>query len=717
MSLAKLHPRLQDFVKDKWKDLTPIQKEAFDPIYQGKSCIIEAPTSGGKTEAVLFPLLTRIAPNKSTGFKVLYIAPLKALLNDLALRVIPYAEMCYKEAFKWHGDVGQGEKVKQMLFPSDILLTTPESIEAILLRKPNWVEVFQNLETIVIDEAHYFALTERGSHLISLLQRIECDIKKQPQRIAVSATIGNPDDLLSWLIGDKPDGKRIQVTAKAEKERDFMIHYFMEDGVNLHSHLYNQLIKKKSIVFINSRTSTEATAARINEINELTAAKVPVNVRTHHSSVSKKLRENAENSIKQNNESSLNAIISTSTLELGIDIGDLDQVIQIGSLNSSGSFLQRVGRTGRRPGKPQYFRGLCAEPGELVLLAACVSLGMERVSEKILFPKKAFHILAHQIICLCLQKLGTTADNIWKTLSNVACFSQISRKQFDILINHMIKEDFLRIVNGNVLLISNKTENEFLRANWKRLFAIFDTGPMYNVVDGKKVIGTLDSSFARSRELPFIFVLGGLEWNTINIDHELQQVSVKKNETGLAPKWSAIANYDIPFELAQEIGKLLMTNESPSFLDSSAIHILKMQRNEHKALKWQPGKWVIDTSQESNRIYLWTFSGEKINRSIKILLSEDLEAKIDYDYKHLSIDYGKGKIEIANFLKLITSLASKFKDELETLAIQKIKAKWFSKFSECVPESLGKQTICEKDYDFEGLAREFTKNVIKPVDN
>lgn len=712
MSLTKLHPRLQDFVKDKWKDLTPIQKESFDPIYQGKSCIIEAPTSGGKTEAVLFPLLTRIASNNSTGFKVLYIAPLKALLNDLALRVIPYAKMCYKEAFKWHGDVSQGEKVKQMLFPSDILLTTPESIEAILLRKPNWVEVFQHLETIVIDEAHYFALTERGSHLISLLQRIECDLKKQPQRIAVSATIGNPDDLLSWLIGDKPDGKRIQVTAKAEKERDFMIHYFMEDGISLHSLLYNQLIKKKSIVFERSRTATEETATRINEINKLTAAKIPVNVRTHHSSVSKKMREEAEGSIKQNNESSLNAIISTSTLELGIDIGDLDQVIQIGGLNSSGSFLQRVGRTGRRPGKPQFFRGLCVEPDELVLLTACVNLGMERVSEKILFPKKAFHILAHQIICLCLQKLGTTADNIWNTLFKVSCFSQISRRQFDALVAHMIKEDYLRIVNGNLLLISNKTEDEFLRANWRRLFAIFDTGPMYNVVDGKKVIGTLDSGFARTQKLPFVFVLGGKEWDAINIDHELQQVSVKKNETGLAPKWKTIASHDIPFELAQEVGKLLMINEIPSFLDGSAIGILKIQRNEHKELKWQPGKWIMDTSLESNRIYLWTFSGDKINRSIKILLSADMEVDINYDYKQIIIDFKKEEINVANFLESITALTSKSKEALESLALQQMETKWFSKFSECLPETLTKQTIY-----FEGLARELTKNVIKQVDN
>ncbi|GAA3942758.1 DEAD/DEAH box helicase [Chitinophaga oryziterrae] len=359
MSLNKLHPRLQDFVKDqKWRDLTDIQKKAFDPIYQGVSCIIEAPTSGGKTEAVLFPLLTRISTRKTPGFKVLYIAPLKALLNDLALRVLPYAKMCYMEAFKWHGDVSQSDKIKQMLFPSDILLTTPESIEAILLRKANWREVFSNLETIVIDEAHYFALTERGSHLMSLLERVEAGIQNKSQRIAVSATVGNPDELLCWLTGNRSGGECIRVPSTNTKERDFKIRYFMDGGLELQDSLYALLSQKKSIVFERSRTFTEETASRINERNLESRSRFPVKVKTHHSSVSKRLREDAETSIKNTSTESLNAIISTSTLELGIDIGELDQVVQIGGLNSSGSFLQRVGRTGRRVGRPQFFRGI-----------------------------------------------------------------------------------------------------------------------------------------------------------------------------------------------------------------------------------------------------------------------------------------------------------------------------------------------------------------------
>ena len=715
MSLKKLHPRLQDYVADKkWGDLTDIQKAAFDPIFNGESCIIEAPTSGGKTEAVLFPLLTRIATNNKNGFKVLYIAPLKALLNDLALRVIPYAERCGLKAFKWHGDVGQAEKIQQMVFPADILLTTPESIEAILLRKANWQDVFTELESIVIDEAHYFALTERGAHLMSLLERITVGINKDPQRIAVTATIGNPQELAQWMMGSRKAGKEIKVARWNEKERDFMIHYFMEESAGLQDKLYDLLIRKKSIVFERSRSGTEETASKISQRNQQSGTRNPIIVKTHHSSVSKKLREEAEGGIKQHNESSVNAIISTSTLELGIDIGELDQVVQVGGLNSSGSFLQRVGRTGRRANQPQYFRGLCEEDDELLLLAGCVNLGWRHESENILFPHLAFHILAHQTICLCLQLHGATADTIWSTLSKASCFSAITKQDFIDLISYMKAEDFLREIGGGILLISNKTEDEFLRANWKRLFAIFDTGPMYNVVDGKRIIGTLDSNFARGRELPFVFVLGGQEWNALKIDHEMQQVLVKKNTTGIPPKWKAICNFDVPFELAQEVGRLLKTGFDLPFLDHNAKVVLQKKHETYFELGWAPDKWIVETSPDFPQIYLWTFAGDKINRAIAALLFQTIGSKPEHDYKKITIVTDEeSEINYADIQLYLNQWKSRTAVELEQTINSTIKVSWFSKFSECLPPLLAKKVIVEKGFDFKGLNRELNKVIVE----
>jgi ATP-dependent Lhr-like helicase len=340
-----------------------------------------------------------------------------------------------------------------------------------------------------------------------------------------------------------------------------------------------------------------------------------------------------------------------------------------------------------------------------------VSLGLKHVSEAILFPHRAFHILAHQIICLCLQMRGADSDQIWQILSKASCFSKVTRHEFDTMVHHMIQKDYLRLVDHNILIPGSESENDFLRANWKKLFAVFDTGPMYDVVDGKKIIGTLDSGFAREQKLPFVFVLGGLEWNTIKIDHETQQVLVKKNETGIAPKWKAISNFDVPFELAQEIGRLLTSNKVPEFLDPSAQIELRRQQNMHCNLDWNDNQWVIDSSDdEISQIYLWTFSGHKINRALAKILEVEFDIKPRYDHLkiivELKVDLLKSK---GDFHKFFTSLQSRSEDSLEKLLENNTKSKWFSKFSECLPDSLAIKTICEKGMDLSGLIRELNR--------
>ncbi|MCI0616274.1 DEAD/DEAH box helicase, partial [bacterium] len=266
--LHEINPALQKLIKEKgWKGgLSAIQLSAIPVILNGDDCIIEAPTAGGKTEAVLFPTLTRIAKQKKPSVQILYLAPLRALLNDIELRANEYAETCGLHSFKWHGDVSQKDKIDELRNPSQLLLTTPESLEAILLRKAGWHLFFAELDVIIIDEAHNFASGDRGSHLISLLQRLEKSIDRKPQRIAVTATIGNPEKMLEWLAGkDRRIGKRIHVNSIKEKAKDFKVLLFDEerdtedDPENNASYrqftsLYELLPRKRSIVFGGSRT-------------------------------------------------------------------------------------------------------------------------------------------------------------------------------------------------------------------------------------------------------------------------------------------------------------------------------------------------------------------------------------------------------------------------------------------------------------------------------
>lgn len=706
-SFELLYPSLKTYITEslKWKDLSDIQKEAIPVILSGEDCILEAPTSGGKTEAVLFPTLTNAALNKTPGIKILYLAPLKALLNDIEIRAKKYAEKCGLKAFKWHGDVSQIDKINQINFPAELLLTTPESLEAILLRKPNWTDLFSNLQCIIIDEAHNFASGERGSHLVCLLERLEEGIRVQPQRIALTATIGNPEELLLWLAGqDRTLGKRIHVRRKTEKEKDFKVHLFdsendseeiTEDSsfIRFQNTLYDLLPTKKSIIFANSRTHTEKIATTINERNIELKTRNPVKVRTHHSSVSKYFREEAEKMIKIKNEDGINAVISTSTLELGIDIGELDKVIQLYSLASPSSFLQRVGRTGRREGKPQYFRGLCYEKYDLLLMSACVCLGLKGQSEAILFSKRNYQILAHQILCLTLQKMGILINDAWEIIKNAYCFKNISKEKYYELIRFMMQEDYLRL-SENELIISARTEKELLWGNWKRLFAVFDSGPMYSVVDGKKHVGMLDVSFAKNSKLPFLFVLGGIEWEAIKINHESQQVSVKKSTKGHIPRWFSMGALDIPFETAQEVGNILMSDHNLSFLDTEALNGINYLRNTHKDLKWDKDSWVIE-KKESGSINIWTFAGSKVNRTLAKLIEHHGLEDVKDNYTYIEIENKNSKnlsLELQAFLNDIRQ--KDIESIYEMLSCNTNKN--ISKFSKCIPNDLLIEDLIDK---------------------
>jgi ATP-dependent Lhr-like helicase len=728
--LEQLHPGLKTLVSEKgWKDgLSEIQVEAFSVVFSGEDCIIEAPTAGGKTEAVLFPLLTRVSLNKKDSVQVLYLAPLKALLNNIETRAEEYAKVCGLHAFKWHGDVSQKEKIDEFNNPSQLLLTTPESLEAILLRKVGWTKFFLNLEVVIVDEAHNFASGDRGGHIISLLERLKRALKIEFQRIALTATIGNPHEMLEWLAGPgKKPGKRIYAKSKPSKEKDFLVHFFNKDLDNhkknysekSHFQMVNAIYKilpnKKTIIFESSRKGTEAMAAAIQKMNQLSGVKIPVKIRTHHSSVSKYYREEAENLIQESSEAGLQAIISTSTLELGIDIGELDLVIQVGGLSSPAAFVQRVGRTGRRKDKKQFFRGFCIYREDLVLLTATISLGNKGISEFIRFPRKAFHLLAHQLFCLCLQSYGIKRERAWDILSQVHCFSGISLKKFLNLVDSMIQKKYLEDKDG-VLVVGEEGEKAFLSSNWRRLFAVFDSAPMYEVMEGKKQVGTLDSAFVESVPIPFLFVLGGIEWEAQRIDYKNKQVMVKRTEIGDAPSWSVFRMSDVPIETAKEAGRILFTKDYPDFLDDEAKAGIDAARNECSGIAWENGKWVI-TGSNPGKAEIWTFCGDRINRTLAILIEQEGIGKAVSNYKRVEIKVKKNdrNMLLPKILELLENLKKLERGKtgnLEERLSGSLRLIGFSKFAKCLPDNLFFETMTEKSLDAEGLLKEIERMMV-----
>jgi ATP-dependent Lhr-like helicase len=719
-ALAQLHPGLREWVMAHgWSGLRPIQEAALEPILGGEHCVVEAPTAGGKTEAVLFPTLSRAGAAPRDSVQILYLAPLRALLNNLELRAIDYARACGLNAFKWHGDVDQKAKVESLTQPPQLLLTTPESLEAILLRKAQWHRFFAGLETVIIDEAHNFAAGDRGGHLLSLLERLRVGTGRDPQRIALSATIGNPDAMTTWLVGNRAAGRRIHVEAESATRIDYAIDFFNSAGetedtplveqasYRLLERMSEELAGRRGLVFVRSRTKAEEFAKSLQTFTRKFTSQ-EMRIRTHHSAVSRYFREDAERLIQMAGEEGVEAIISTSTLELGVDIGELDRVLQIGALASSSAFLQRVGRTGRRQGKPRHFRGLALDAEELLLLTATTSLGMEHQADALRLPRRSFHLLAHQVMCLSLQENGVSANAAWSTLRAAHIFSGINTDEFMGLIEFMLGNEYLRQADG-VLVPGDAAEKRFLMAGWRSLFAVFNTAPLYDVLEGGNQVGTLDVAFVEGLKPPFYFTLAGRLWQARAVDYERRTIKAVRARDGMVPRWQAFGGPDVPYETAQRAGELLHGHRAlPDILEASARDVLEaLCMAESDMRSWQPGGIDL-VAGSSGRVLIRTYAGDRINRTLARLL-EAKGFQTSGNYAEVTLQPPKGKKDPD--LLCATRMAL---DELRTDAktsnqfdgtLEENQSTWpFSPFAVMLPESLKKSALVDATLDPEGLA-------------
>jgi ATP-dependent Lhr-like helicase len=620
--------------------------------------------------------------------------------------------------FKWHGDVDQKAKLESLNQAPQLLLTTPESLEAILLRKAQWQRFFAGLETVIIDEAHNFAAGDRGGHLLALLERLRVGTGRDPQRIALSATIGNPDAMTTWLIGNGSAGRRIHVEAESATRIDYAIDFFNSAGetedtplveqasYRLLNRMSEELGGRRGLVFVRSRTKAEEFAKSLQTFTrEFTSQEM--RIRTHHSAVSKSFREDAERLIQMAGEEGVEAIISTSTLELGIDIGELDRVLQIGSLSSSSAFLQRVGRTGRRQGKPRHFRGFALDVEELLLLTATVSLGMAHQADALRLPRRAFHLLAHQVMCLSLQENGVTANAAWSTLRGAHVFSDIQTNEFTGLIEFMLQGEYLREADG-VLVPGDAAEKRFLMAGWRSLFAVFNTAPLYDVLEGRNQVGTLDVAFVEGLKPPFYFTLAGRLWQARAVDYERRTIKATRSRDGIAPRWQAFGGPDVPYETAQRAGELLHGHRAlPDVLEAPARQALEaFCMAEPDTRSWQPGGMDL-VSGSNARVLIRTYAGDRINRTLARLL-ERKGFQTSGNYIEVTLQPTKGK-KSHDLLRATRTALKELRTDARTPGqfahtLQENQSTWpFSPFAVMLPESLKKSALVDAMFDPEGL--------------
>lgn len=616
----RLHPRLQEAIAHRlgWTHLRPVQEQAGEAMLSGHNAVVLAPTAGGKTEAAIFPALSMLLHDPPQGIGALYIAPIKALLNNQSDRLGQYTEMVGLDRFVWHGDIPSAARRRFIRDPAALLMTTPESLEVMQISpRVDPARLFGDLRLIIIDEIHALAGTDRGAHLASVIERIAAVSRHDIQRIGLSATVGNPDAILEWLRGtSRRPGRVVHPPAPPQNRHLLVVH---RDAHALASDAAAMARGRKSLFFCQSRRMTEAIAERMK------ARGVPVYV--HHSSISAEERTRAEAAFQAATHATAThatathatdaagaCIVCTSTLELGIDVGDLDRVFQAEAPATVSAFLQRMGRTGRRPGQAANTTFFCETHEGIWLATALVELARRGWVESVPRLDRCWPVLVHQLFALCLAHQGVGAEAAWKRLSVVPDFAGIHRAEFNRLIGWMLADGALRLVGG-LLIIGERAERRFGRRNFMDFYAVFQSPESYRVLHGERPVGHVDQDFTDRLGPSSCFLLGGRAWAVDGIDHNDRIITVQPAPGGIGPSWSGYLPLFLGFEVCRQILWLLAGKDAPRYLHETAVTALDHSRESFEGILDPPRGGGI--ARTNDGLSWFTFAGGRINSTLR----------------------------------------------------------------------------------------------------
>ena len=658
----QLHPSLQYHVVNTlgWSTLRPAQLAAISPIHAGNHCLLLAPTAGGKTEAAAIPILSRMLMESWPGTSVLYICPIKALLNNLEQRLSHYAGLVGRTVEVWHGDVSQSRKKRALQEAPDILLTTPESIEAMLISvrvdRPTW---FGNLRAVIVDELHAFAADDRGWHLRSVLQRLECYLPHPLQRIGLSATVSNPDELLAWFA---PTGVRQVVgSASVSLDADVTIDHVgsLENAATVISRLHRG---EKRLVFCDSRSSAE-------QLSSMLRAK---DVRTFvsHASLSAAERRQAETAFGEEKDC---VIVATSTLELGIDVGDLDRVIQIDAPSTVSSFLQRMGRTGRRADSLRNCLFLTTNQDAFMLALGVTYLWSRGWVEAARPPDEPWPIVAQQILVATLERGEWTTSDIVSLL--VECFPELPVDGFRSMVNHMAHRGYLYVAAG-LVRIGPEAEREFGRGHYRELLASFSGTQLLTGRFGSAEVGYIDPTVLTGDEPRRLILLAGRSWLVREIEWKKKIVWLEPAKEGGKARWTGGAR-SLSREVCQGI-RAALVGDVPN-----AAHLSKRGKIElHEVQKELPLSPDADfmSHAEGNLPRTWTFGGTRQNRTYARIAGKK-RGRVQFDA--LSV-----QAAVNDFMRVASGDAGLVLTSEELAAFSE-----GVKFARCVPPGLLQETI------------------------
>lgn len=549
---AKLHPSIAAMLAEQGITLpTPPQEEAIPSILMGENVLLIAPTGTGKTEAAVLPVLHRILGDESSGIKALYITPLRALNRDMLGRFHQWGKRLGIAVAVRHGDTSQGERRRQSLKPPSLLITTPETLQVMFTGK----RLRQNLSSVrmvIVDEVHELASSKRGSHLAVLLERL-VEVAGEFQRIGLSATVGSPEDVAGLLAGSRRRCKI--VTAAVERSNDFMVvspqptreDYVLagqlqcEPRLAAHIRWIRRKVKdEKCLIFVNTRQAAEVLGSRFRQLGE------PIGV--HHGSLSAEVRVEAEEAFKGGD---LRGLICTSSMELGIDIGDVEHVIQYSSPREVARLLQRVGRAGHKIGRTASGTIIATCPDDVAEACAISRRATAGQLELVLIHEKPADVLANQLVGLLLDFGSVSLSHAHRVLARAYPFRNLSMDELrDVA--EQIAEHRLARIDGEIMQRTRKCRQYY----YENLSMIPDE-KRYNVYDivGRRSVGTLDEAFVVGFAQPgATFVARGEIWEITEIDEdEIKVAPIQRS--GEIPSWTG-EEIPVPYEVAQEVGRI-----------------------------------------------------------------------------------------------------------------------------------------------------------------
>lgn len=694
--------------------MRPIQESAIKKVlHDDADLVISASTASGKTEAAFLPILSRIFVAPKPSVQAVYVGPLKALINDQFRRLENLCERAEIPVHRWHGDVDAGRKKRFIQNPGGVLLITPESIESLLLnRTSRIVTVFRNLEFVVIDEIHSLVGIERGTHLRSLLCRLRQQTEKEFRIIGLSATLGDAFPVYrDWLRPDRDRRVELIEGDSESKRLLYKIHGFLsapakprenndDDApplpVGLSESMFKHFAGKKNLIFANSKSDVEQYADALNAHCRRDGRAEEFLV--HHGSLSKESREFTEREMLGRRPKTT---VCSSTLELGIDIGNVASVGQVDPPWSVSSLVQRLGRSGRGEDEPQCMRLYITEQPitaksslldklhlDLLRAAAATELMLERPSwvEPPSVASFDLSTFAHQILSLLAQSGGAQASRVFELLAIKGAFRSLSAGQFSRVLRCLAAKELIEQTPQGDLILAPTGEQMVRHYSF---YSAFASGSDYSVLHSSIPIGMLPAD-----ALPKVndhFLLGGRRWQVINIDDDRREVIVKRAQGKKPPRFFG-GGGEIHPRVRQMMKQIVCADTELSYLDDAAAELLVQSRRTAKVSCIRNTN-LVDLSP--SRCLWFTWTGTRIQRTLCLLAEH---AGLSCTDRDVAIEFESiGKAELADRLPAMAATPT---NAIELA--QRLPSKQFRKLDELLSEDLLCESLAIDFLDLDG---------------